>query len=214
MRHHRVYSSFSDHFVFSGLFFLVCFLVGHLCNECVLSLCNESDVINLAVKTRTQDARQGYEGVDLFEDSPDFEREKAAMLTKEAEAMRVLNFDLTVEQPFAHLRPLEKAFFVGYDAEEAGLSPTELAEKKQQALQACWNFLTESIGLYIHVRFDSREIASAGFFLGMHMAGMPLGKLKPGAMQYHEVFSCNLVHIEEICHALLDACADMSAPFR
>lgn len=175
------------------------------------------DVINLAVKTRTQNSGDD-EGVDLFEDSPDFDREKSAMLAKEAEAMRVLNFDLTVEQPFKHLSVLQQEFFVGYDAELAGISMgisnEELHHQKQLGLQDAWNFLTESIGLYIHVRFDSREIASAGFFLGMHMCGLPLDKLKPGALEYHEVFSCNLAHLEEICHALLDACADANAPFR
>jgi hypothetical protein len=191
----------------------------HVASACLFLACKVSethkrlrDFIHHTVAVRTRDLRVGLEGQDVFEGNGNdgFEEEKAAMLKMEAEVMRILNFDLTVDQPFSHLTPLLDHYLKTLEA--ADLSPEDNGRRRREAMQTAWNFLVESIGMYIHVRFDAREIATAAIFLGVRFQGMPIQGPNPGSPLYCDLYSCDVAHIEEICNALLDA-ADPDASF-
>ncbi len=156
------------------------------------------DVIYWTVKTRTRGSPDFPDGMDMFEDSQGYYEEKTAILDKEREVLRVLNFDLTVEHPYQHIWTLNKAFL--------GTSALQ-----RYVLQAAWNFINDSFRTYVHVRYDPREIATAALFLSarLHHYTLQDGTERDEAtgqriMAWHELFRCNISHIEEICHMLLD----------
>lgn len=155
------------------------------------------DVIHTSVKVRTRGSADYPDGMELFEDSLGYVEEKMQILDKEREVLRVLNFDLTIDHPYKHLWTITKRF-LGTD------------ENQKDVTQAAWNFLNDSYSTYVHVRFDSKEIASAALVLSakLNRYALPSGK---GTNEngrrvrgWHECFNVDVQNIEEICNMLLD----------
>lgn len=184
--------------------------MAHVSSACLFLACKVSethkrlrDFIHHTVVVRTRDLRVNNEGLDVYEGSNKFETERNAMLKKEAEVMRILNFDLTVDHPFKHLPLLCEHYLNTLGKEEE--SEEERSERIKMAKQTAWNFLVESIGTYVHIRFDAREVTTAAVFLGVRYADLPIQCSKPGAPRYYDLYNCDVAHIEEICIALLNA---------
>lgn len=192
--------------------------MGHVAAACLFLACKVSethkrlrDFIHHVVSVRTRD-EISKEGEVVFEGSDLFDRERKAMLTKEAEVMRILNFDLTIDQPFKHVALLAEKYVntLGLDKEvfgddDRGESPGEqLAAAQKDAKQTAWNFLQESMGSYVYLRFDAREVSTAAIFLGASLANLATQSTEPGSPRYNDIFNCDVGHIEEICNALLD----------
>ena len=155
------------------------------------------DIIYWTVKVRTRNTPDFPDGMDVYENSPSYYDEKTNILDKEREVLRVLNFDLSVDQPYKHLIMLSKAFLPS-------------SEMQKIVAQAAWNFINDSYRTYVHVRYDSREIASAALFLSSKLHGfeLPDGTGRDASnkryIAWHEFFHVDLHRIEEICNMLLD----------
>lgn len=168
------------------------------------------DFIHWTVKVRTRDLPRSIDGKDLFEDSPEYEAEKTAMLAKEADLLRVLNFEMTVDHPFKYLLILRKQFLqIPADQQETE-AMHQLKSSHKDVMQSAWNLINDSIGLDIYVRFDSSEIATAAFFLAaqLHNVSLPVDSNNPPT--WHELFACDLERVETICNAVLDVYASKS----
>lgn len=144
--------------------------------------------------------------------SPELEAGKMAMLKMEAEVLKILNFDLTVETPFLFINPFTDYIRGLADREQTPTEREERVEPKALAMQNAFNFLVESIGMYVHVRFDAREIATAAVFLGLRLANLEVCSPDPDALNYLDVFGCDIAHVEEIANAMMNA-TDSSAKF-
>jgi Cyclin, N-terminal domain len=165
------------------------------------------DFVYWTVKIRTRGLPGLPEGMDLYEDNPLFEREKAAMLAKEADVLRVLNFDLTIDQPYKHLLVMGREMLQLHLDAPDGESAQLLRQRNKEVMQHAWNFINDSSGSYVHVRFDAREIATAALFVAARLHKMELPTAASGESEkpsWHEYFGCNLENVEEICNAMLD----------
>ena len=156
------------------------------------------EIIYWTVKVRTAGTADFPDGMDMYENSPGYFDEKNHILDKEREVLRVLNFDLTVDHPYKHIWTLTSSYL-----------PEGHARKS--VTQAAWNFLNDSFRTYIHVQYDSREIATAALFLAAKLLtfDLPDGTRKHPTsgkrlLAWHELFQVDLVNIEQICAQLLD----------
>lgn len=156
------------------------------------------DIIYCTVKVRTRDTPDFPDGMDMYEDSAGYFDEKNSILDKERDVLRVLNFDLTVDHPYKHLWTLTSSYLPN-------------GHTRRSVTQAAWNFLNDSFRTYIHVRYDSREIATAALFLATKLLKyhLPDGSAKDPTtgkrlLAWHELFRVDLYRIEEICTSLLD----------
>lgn len=147
------------------------------------------DFIYWTVKIRTRDSDDYADGVDLYEDSAMYDAEKTAMLAKEADVLRVLNFDLTIDQPYKHLLAIGKYFIPTNPLMSPGRNDShstnhsratpytsgEIRQRNKEVMQHAWNFVNDSSGSYVHVRFDAREIATAALFIAarLHKLDLP-----------------------------------------
>lgn len=168
------------------------------------------DFMHWTVKVRTRDLPRKIEGIELFEDSPNYEDEKALMLTKEADLLRVLNFEMSVDHPFKYLIILRKYFLQIPGDEQQPEVKDRLKNSYKDVMQSSWNLINDSIGLDIHVRFDPREIATAAFFLAAQLHRVSLPNSSKDGPSWHELFSCDLHHIQVICNSILDIYASKS----
>jgi Cyclin, N-terminal domain len=172
------------------------------------------DIIYWTVKMRTRNTKDFPDGQDIYEDSPGYYDEKAAILDKEREVLRVLNFDLTVDHPYKHLWTLNKCFLqpssTTADGEEGG--SVALANSSRRAVaQSAWNLINDSYRSYIHMRYDPREIATAALFLAakLHKVPLPDGTGRCAStgkrlLAWHEYFGTNLHNIDLLCNEMLD----------
>lgn len=155
------------------------------------------DIIYSCVKTRTKGSADYPDGLELYEDSSGYYEEKMQLLDKEREILKVLNFDLSVEHPFKALWSLSKTFLNHDDISKS-------------ITQAAWNFVNDSYETYVHVRFDPKEIASAGFFLAakLHSFKLPNGRELNARGErirgWHELFGTSLTHVEAIADSMMD----------
>jgi hypothetical protein len=177
------------------------------------------DFVYWTVKIRTRGlAGLPADGMDLYEDNPLCEREKSAMLSKEADVLRVLNFDLTIDQPYKHLLVLGKELLPSHHSAPDSDTGLALKQRNKDVMQHAWNFVNDSSGSYVHVRFDAREIATAAFFVAarLHKLDLPCARdeepgqatsgstSSPKSLSWHGSFGCNLENVSEICNAMLD----------
>jgi cyclin T len=161
------------------------------------------EFVSATVKVRTSCSARGIEGEDIHDDSPLFEGEKLAMLAKEADVLRILNFEMAVGQPHKHLLVLNKLFLNAYQRETKDVVAARLRVKSKEAGQYAWNLINDSIGSYLHVRYDAREIATTAIFLAAAAFELTLEPLANGA-PWHSYFKCSLDHIDEIGNAMLN----------
>jgi cyclin L len=162
------------------------------------------DIIYWTVKVRTRNTRDYPDGQDINEDSPGYYDEKTAILDKEREVLRVLNFDMTCDHPYKHLWTLNK-YFLKPSPPNSGL-PDERA-----VTQSAWNFINDSFRLYVHVRYDPRVIATAALFLAAKLHNYPLPdgagthpETGERLLAWHEHFAVNVADIESICDDILN----------
>lgn len=165
------------------------------------------DFVNQAVAIRYRAASgadtggfRDVEGTHLYE------AERSALLKKETEVMRTLNFDLIVDQPLSHLPPLTSFYVNALDV--PGIGGKKLASMRKMACQMAWNFIVESCGSFIHLQFDSREIATAAVFLGVAVAGFPVQSENPAAPKYYTLYKCDARTIGVICDVMLKNCSE------
>lgn len=166
------------------------------------------DIIYWTVKVRTRNTEDFPDGLDLHEDSPGYYDEKSAILDKEREVLRVLNFDLTCDHPYKHLWTLNKCFVkTSQDTDEAKNERFD----KRAVTQSAWNFINDSFRLYLHVRYDPREIATAALYLAakLHKFPLPDGtgrcpETKKRLIALHEYFKVDPATIDKICNDILD----------
>jgi hypothetical protein len=118
--------------------------------------------------------------------------------------LRILNFEMTVGQPHKHLLVLNKMFLTSHQRESNDTIAASLKNRNKEAGQYAWNLVNDSIGSYVHVRFDAREIATAALFLAMSAHGVPLDPAPVSGTVWHAVYACNLDHIDEIGNAMLN----------
>jgi cyclin L len=162
------------------------------------------EIIYWTVKVRTRNTRDYPDGQDISEESPGYYDEKSAILDKEREVLRVLNFDMTCDHPYKHLWTLNKSFLK--PASGVGGLPDERA-----VTQSAWNFINDSFRLYIHVRYDPRVIATATLFLAAKLHDFPLPdgtgrhpETGKRLVAWHEYFGVNVADVEGICDQILD----------
>lgn len=156
------------------------------------------DVIYWTVKVRTRNTPDYPDGMEMHESSTGYFEEKNNILDKEREVLRVLNFDLNVDNPYRHLWSLTRSFF-------------RTSETQRVITQAAWNFLNDSFRTYMHVQFDPKEIATAAMFLSakLHNVDLPDGTQKDMAtgnrlLAWHEMYHVDLHRVEQICNMFLD----------
>lgn len=166
------------------------------------------DIIYWTVRIRTRYTKDFPDGLEIHEDSPGYYDEKSAILDKEREVLRVLNFDLTCDHPYKHLWTLNKCFLQpSKDNDDANGSNLN----KRAVTQSAWNFINDSFRLYLHVRYDPREIATAALFLAakLHKFPLPDGtsrcpETNKRLIGWHEYFSTDPEHINNICDEILN----------
>jgi Cyclin, N-terminal domain len=191
--------------------------MAHVSSACLFLACKVSethkrlrDFIRDTVSVRVAGSADAGRAAAVVEGTEEYDDEKAAMLKMEAEVLKILNFDLTVDQPFSYLVPFKMQYIKGL--------PDPLASEKERedqighAMQNSFNFLVESIGMYVHIQFDAREIATAAVYLGVRLAKLPIQSSEPGSPNYLDIFGCDVEHIEEIANALMNA-TDAKAKF-
>lgn len=193
--------------------------MGHVASACLFLACKVSEThkrlrefTEEAMRVRMNNALRG--GSDAAGDSvsPELEAGKTAMLKMEAEVLKILNFDLTVETPFLYIKHFNDYIRGLADREPTESEREERVEPKALAMQNAFNFLVESIGMYVHVRFDAREIATAAVYLGVRLADLDVCSPDPDALGYLDVFGCDIAHVEEIANAMMNA-TDPEAKF-
>jgi Cyclin, N-terminal domain len=175
------------------------------------------DIIYWTVKIRTRNTIDFPDGQDIHENSPGYYDEKTAILDKEREVLRLLNFDLTVDHPYKHLWTLNKFFLqpakadTAADGTNAGTGTLSSSSDRRAVAQSAWNLINDSFRSYIHVRYDPREIATAAIFLAakLHKVVLQDGTGRcPNTgkrlLAWHEYFGTNLHNIDLICNEMLD----------
>lgn len=160
------------------------------------------DIIYWTVKVRTRNTKDYPDGQDIYESSPGYYDEKSAILDKEREVLRVLNFDLTCDHPYKHLWTLNKNF----------LQPTNDGPlpDKRAVTQTAWNFINDSFHLYLHVRYNSRVIATAVLLMAAKLHKFPLqdgsGRCPTTGkrlLAWHEYFSVDVDEVRDVCEQIV-----------
>lgn len=161
------------------------------------------DIIYWTVKVRTRNTKDYPDGQDIYEDSPGYYDEKRAILDKEREVLRVLNFDLTCDHPYKHLWTLNKNF----------LQPTKEGPQpdKRAVTQTAWNCINDSFRLYLHVRYNSRVIATAALLMAAKLHEFPLQDGKGQCpvtgrrlLAWHEYFSVDITEVRDVCEQIIE----------
>eukprot|EP00180_Rhodochaete_pulchella_P000223 Plantae.Rhodophyta-Rhodochaete_pulchella.ctg1158.p1 GENE.Plantae.Rhodophyta-Rhodochaete_pulchella.ctg1158~~Plantae.Rhodophyta-Rhodochaete_pulchella.ctg1158.p1 ORF type:complete len:292 (+),score=41.34 Plantae.Rhodophyta-Rhodochaete_pulchella.ctg1158:27-878(+) len=152
------------------------------------------DVIFHTVKMRTG----AVLGDDVVEGTERYKEEKRALLLKERDVLRMLNFRLHVDHPYKYMFELCKAYFGQHTAEY------------REVLQLAFNFANDSFQTYLHISYDEREIASVAVLLaaGVKQYELASSPQRPGGdrnlPEFLEYYGCDIDRICSIGNTMLE----------